>query len=170
METARTIFGRYSCREYLDKPISWGQIKVMLQAAMAAPTACNVQPWEFIIVDDSTQISRLGENSPLVIVICGVLTEEVWRKRFLSETWIQDCSAAAENLLLMAYDLGLGACWHIVHPVPEIIAKVKAVCEIPLNATPLCMITIGYPAENLAPKEKFKTSRIHKGTWNNYHV
>ena len=160
------IMTRTSIRQYKDQPVEQEKIDVMLKAAMAAPTAVNMQPWHFIVITDKNTINLLSgrqpTNAPLLIAVCGDTDKTTMPdgQGKLPNFWIQDVSAATENLLLAAHALGLGAVWTGVYPVMERTAEVANVLNCPQNIIPLAVVRIGYPDESPAPKDKFKEENI----------
>ena len=176
------IMSRASIRNFTGEAVPQEQLETILKAGMAAPSAMNVQPWRFIVVTDKDKIAEVfgaGPRSSMfttagaVIVVCGETT--FLRKPFGQpdgpETeqpnifWYEDCSAAAENILLAAHALGLGAVWTAGYPAQERIAPIAATLGIPANVVPLCIIPVGVPAENPAPKDKWKPENIHWEKW-----
>ncbi len=160
------IMTRTSIRQYKDQPVEQEKIDIMLKAAMAAPTAVNLQPWHFIVIDDKNSINLLSgrqpTNAPLLIAVCGDTDKTTMPdgNGKLPDFWIQDVSAATENLLLAAHALGLGAVWTGVYPVMERTAEVANVLNCPNNIVPLAVVRVGYPDEAPAPKDKFKQENI----------
>jgi nitroreductase len=158
------------------------EIETLLRAGMAAPTARNLQPWQFVVVTDSTvaaqmttgRVNRMYAEAPCLIVVCGEVTtmarphgapedaEPVERENL---NWPIDCSAACENILLAAHAMGLGGVWTACYPYPERYEVVKSVLGIPEKVMPLAVLPIGHPAENPAPKDKWKPEKIHYGRW-----
>ena len=160
------IMTRTSIRKYTDQSVEQEKIDIMLKAAMAAPTAVNLQPWHFIVIDDKELIGQLSSqqptNAPLLIAVCGDTDKTTMPdgKGKLPDFWIQDVSAATENLLLAAHAQGLGAVWTGVYPIPERTAEVARVLQCPKNIIPLAVVRVGYPAESPAPKNKFREDNI----------
>ncbi|MBR4390167.1 MAG: nitroreductase family protein [Prevotella sp.] len=161
------ILTRTSIRSYTDQPVEDTKIEKMLRAAMAAPTAVNKQPWHFIVVTSKEVLKSLSETNPhggmiakapLAIVVCGDMNKALEGNG--RDFWIQDCSAASENLLLAAHSMGLGAVWTAVYPDSERIASVSKVLELPSTLIPLNTIVIGYPAETPQPKDKWNEANI----------
>ncbi len=161
-ERLRFIFVRRSIREFTSEPVSDADVQALLEAAMAAPSARNTKPWHFVVVRDRGTLDRLAgthtfasplTRAPLGIIVCG--------EPALSEYWVQDTSAATENILLAAAALGLGSVWIGVHPKPEREAHVRDVLGIPEEITPLNLIAIGHPAESRPPRTQFDPSRVH---------
>ena len=174
------IFSRKSVRSYTDQPVSDQQVEQMLRAAMAAPTGMNVQPWRFVVVRDQAVKEALAgprggmiAQAPVVFVVCGetTLKRKPWGQPDAEEeevangNWSLDCSAAAENLLLAAEALGLGAVWTAAYPYEERVQPVREALGLPDNVTPLCVIPCGYPAGDDQPKDKWKPENIHYDKW-----
>ena len=159
------IMTRTSIRSFTGDSVSRENLETILKAGMAAPTAMNTQPWRFVVVTDKEKIAEVFGKGPrsgafttagAVIVVCG-LSEQMF--------WFEDCSNAAENILLAAHALGLGAVWTAGYPAMERIAPIQTALEIPENVTPLCIIPVGVPAENPEPKDKWKPENIHWEKW-----
>lgn len=164
------IFKRSSVRTYTGAAVSREEIETILKAGMAAPSGMNRQPWEFVAVDDRALLDKLGDALPYAkmlhqagaaIVICGDLEKDCSAP--YCSLWIHDCAAAAENILLAVEALGLGAVWTAVTPNENLVTAVKDILKLPGNIIPFCVIPIGHPAGNAAPKDKFKSEKIH---WN----
>ena len=167
-EALNCIMTRTSIRQYQDRPVEQEKVEQLLRAAMAAPTAVNKQPWHFYVLNTKEAINRLADASQrgsdmvrsaaLVVVVCGDMDKALEGKA--REYWIQDTSAATENLLLAAHALGLGAVWTGVYPMKERVEMTTKVLNLPENLVPLCTILIGYPAENPTPKDKWKPENV----------
>lgn len=163
------IHQRKSVRHFIkDKAVSDKDITTMVNAAMAAPTAGNKQPWEFIVIKDRVTLDKVSEclpygkflkNAPLAIVVAGN-TDRTF-EGIEKEYWVQDTSAATENLLLAAEAIGLGAVWTGVYPVPERVKDVSSVLSLPENIIPLNVIIIGYPEGVEQPLVKTKPEYVH---------
>lgn len=160
------IMTRTSIRQYKDQPVEQEKIDIMLKAAMAAPTAVNLQPWHFIVITDKKTIGLLSgkqpTNAPLLIAVCGDTDKTTMPdgKMKLPDFWVEDVSAATENLLLAAHALGLGAVWTGVYPAMERVAEVANVLNCPQNIVPVAVVRVGYPDEAPEPKNKFKEENI----------
>ncbi len=161
------IMTRTSVRSFTDKPVPAEAVETMLRAGMAAPTAVNKQPWHFVVVNSREKLDELAgtnrnakmlQEATLAIVVCGDMDKALPGKA--QEYWIQDCSAATENILLAAHALGLGAVWTGCYPMDERVKAVREVLRLPEHLTPLCVIVIGYPNENPAPKDKWKPENV----------
>ena len=164
-EAIKNIMTRTSIRKYTDQPVSKTDIETLLRAGMAAPTAVNRQPWHFVAVTDKAKLKELSggrggmlEQCALAIVVCGNMEKTMQGKG--QEFWIQDCSAATENILLAANALGLGAVWTGGYPIEERVASISKALKLPETIIPLCTIVIGHPAESPTPKDKWKPENI----------
>ena len=169
-----TIMTRTSIRQYTDQPVEKEKIEAMLRAGMAAPTAVNAQPWHFVVVSDKAKLGELAaanpragmlKSAPLAIVVCGDMTKAMEGKG--RQFWIQDCSAATENILLAAHDQGLGAVWTALYPMEERMQPVSEALKLPDTLIPLCTVVIGYPAEQPEPKDKWKPENISYNEYGN---
>lgn len=163
------ILTRRSIRKYKDKPVSDEQITSILRAAMASPSAGNMQPWEFLVIKDREILDKVPElhpyakmilETPIAIVVCCDTSKKV-REGF----WIQDCSAASQNILLAAHALGLGAVWCGIYPNEERTKAFQELLEMPSDVYPINIIPIGYPAEEKEPSDRFNEERIHYDFW-----
>ncbi len=161
------IATRTSVRDYEARPVEKEKIEKMLRAAMAAPTAMNKQPWHFVVVDQRNVLDALAgtnpyakmlKKAPLAIVVCGNTDKMIEGSG--RDFWIQDASAATENLLLAAHAMGLGAVWTGAYPSEERCISISKVLSLSDNLIPLNMIVVGYPAEQPQPKQKFKEENI----------
>ena len=163
----QNIATRTSVRSYLEKPVDAATVEKLLRAGMAAPTAVNRQPWHFVVVNEKSQLEALSktnpyssmlENAPLAIVVCGDMKKAL--EGNAREFWVQDCSAATENILLAANALGLGAVWTGAYPSEERCSAISEVLKLPENLIPLNIIVIGYPDGVNEPKDKWKPENI----------
>lgn len=166
------IMTRASVRSYSSRPVSEGCVDTLLRAAMAAPTAGNKQPWRFVVLRDRQTLDRIGEDfksmsmmkkAAVAIVVCGDTTATFPGEG--REYWVQDASAATENLLLAAHALGLGAVWCGVYPLSERVAALSDMLGLPSGIIPLNCIAIGYPEGDTEPKDKWKPEYIHYERW-----
>ncbi len=162
-----TIAARTSIRAYEDKTIEKDQIEKLLRAGMAAPSAVNKQPWHFVVVNDKAQLkaiakatpnARMAADAPLAIVVCGDMDKAL--EGNARGFWIQDASAATENILLAAQAMGLGAVWTGTYPDKDRCEAIQKLLQMPENIIPLNTIVIGYPAESPEPKQKYNEQNI----------
>ena len=168
MEALDAILTRRSIREYSDEIVTREQERQLLEAAMAAPSAHNKQPWHFIVIRDKTildkipefhQYSKMLRKASLAIVVCG--DQNIQDTDF----WIHDCSAATENILIAANAMGLGAVWLGVHPSEDLINNTKGLLGIPEHVTPLGIVSIGYPSVEKPPRQNYNPKRVHRDKW-----
>lgn len=170
------IMTRTSVRRYQpDRTIPADTVEMLLRAAMAAPTAVNKQPWQYVVVDNRADLDSLAASLPyakmlstasIAVVPCvdlgAVIDGETAERGF----WIQDVSASTENLLLAAHALSLGAVWTGVYPDTERVALVQKALGMPESIVPLCVVPVGYPEGGVpAPKDKWKPEKVHYNKW-----
>lgn len=169
MDTMKAILSRRSIRKYTKEPVPDSVVKEILEAAMSAPSAGNEQPWHFVVINDREILDAIPAFHPysqpltmasVAILICGDLTLEIHK-----DFWMQDCSAATENILIAVQAKGLGAVWLGIYPRPERVLGMQKLLGLPAHVIPLAVIPIGYPAENKLPADRFDTSRIHYNRW-----
>ena len=150
------IFHRTSIRKYLSKPVEDEKIKKLLQAAMAAPSAGNQQPWEFYVVKDKATLEKLSKTSPYATCCASAPVAFVacYRIHCTMPEYAQiDMSASVENLLLETDSLGLGAVWLGIAPLKERMEAVRTVLNIPENLDAFAIIPCGYP-ETIHPQQR----------------
>ena len=164
-ELMNAIFTRTSTRQFEDKPVENKYIIKLLRAAMAAPTACNQQEWEFCITDDKEIISRLSmvspyagpvANAPYVIVPC-------WHTDGLPAPMMAeiDMAMATQNILLEAEELGLGAVMIGIAPIPERMDAVAEILGLPENFKAFTIIPVGWPLNKRPQEDRYEPARIH---------
>jgi len=164
-----SILTRRSIRKYTGKEVTDEQLKELLKAGMSAPSAGNEQPWHFIIIRSKETFEKIMKVHPYskmlaeasaAIAVCGDESRQIHEGY-----WVQDCSAATENILIQANDMGLGAVWLGVYPRTDRVEAIKKILELPPEITPLCLISIGYPAETKEPANRYDEKRIHYEKW-----
>lgn len=161
----QTIYSRRSIRKFKsDKKVEYKKINKLLRAAMAAPSACNIQPWDFILIDDRETIEKIKNsieqygnyNTPLIMVITGNNANIPWK-----DNGIIDCALAMENIMIAAPTIGLGTVC-----IGGFNRKaVKEILGIPENIEPIGMLYIGYPNEHKKPRTKYLSEAVH---WNKF--
>lgn len=171
-DTLKTIFNRKSVRSFKNEIVSKDQLGMLVTAAMAAPTAVDKRPWEFMIITDKKILQELSEALPYAKMAAqagaAVIVLGDTEKQFGGTTanfWIMDCSAASENLLLAAESMGLGAVWTAIYPDEGRISKVREVLKIPDRYLPLNLIPVGIPTGKDQPKDKYNADQIHWEKW-----
>lgn len=168
------IFSRKSVRSYTQDPIPDEMLQTLVKAGMAAPSAMNRQPWEFIIINDRDTLDALAgklkyakmlSEAQAAIVVCSETMITLSDGTVVENNfWEHDASAATENILLAAEAMGLGAVWTAASDV-ERSAIVREALGITGTVMPLCVIPIGWPAGNDRPKDKWKPEKIHYNRW-----
>lgn len=165
----QAILSRRSIRKYTAQPVAESDVHRLLEAGMNAPSSANGQPWHFVVITDRKTLdavpsfhpySGMIKEAPLALVVCGDAPPDR-----ISGAWVQDCSAATENILVAANAIGLGAVWLGVHPIEERVAGVRRLLELPDGIRPLCIIVVGHPAESKPPANRFNPDRVHRDRW-----
>ena len=173
-EVIQNILTRVSNRRFTNEPVSDEHIETLLRAAMAAPSAMDYDPWHFIVVQDVELKRELKASLPYVkmmndsstgIVVCGDITlyERISKIEGEDNTlyWVQDCSAASENILLAAHSMGLAAVWTGIFPLQSRIKKLQVLLHLPAHIVPLNLIVVGHPAAPAMPKDKWDENKVH---------
>lgn len=168
------IFKRTSVRKYKTEPVSPEQVELLLKAGMAAPSAMNVQPWEFIVVQDRKNLNKIMEihpyssmlkEAPLAIIVCANTEKAAYEGFAEKKYWLQDCSAATQNIMLQAAEMDLGSVWLGTYPKEEIYQPISKIFNLPNNVVPVTIIALGHPDEEVKPKDKFNKAKIHYEKW-----
>jgi nitroreductase len=169
MDTMEALLTRRSVRQFEDKPVPEEMIRQILEAAMMAPSAINEQPWQFVVTTERERLDAVADihayvkmvlQAPVGILVCGDLTKEKY-----PGYWVQDCSAAMQNLLLAAHALGLGAVWTGIHPMEERVAAYRTLFELPEHIVPLGFVPIGWPTKQPKSPSRFQEERVHYNTF-----
>ncbi|MDE6444039.1 MAG: nitroreductase family protein [Muribaculaceae bacterium] len=150
-----------------SKGVEDNKVGTILRAAMSAPTGVNRQPWHFYVVTDKSILLELSEALPyckmakdagVAIVVCGD------RRKFLEGVddtlWVQDLSAASENILLAAHALGLGSVWTALYPHPDRMEKVKGMLGMEEEFVPFNVIPLGYVRTPHKPIDKWNSEAV----------
>jgi len=144
-------------------------VHALLQAVFASPSAMDARPWQFVVIDDTDLLRRLGAemphcemllSAPLGVLICADPAQER-----APGFWPQDCAAAAQNLLLAAHHLGLGAVWIGLYPMDDRMEAVRRAVAVPPEMVPFALIAVGFPAEQLSPENRFDPRKLHHNRW-----
>jgi len=169
MPALEAIKTRRSVRRFTAEPVAEELVDTILACGMQAPSACNEQPWHFVLLRERTLLEQVGginpyaayaRQAPLAILVAGDTSLEK-----CPGYWVQDCSACAENMLLAAHALGLGAVWTGIYPLPERLAGFQKLCGLPESVIPLALLVLGHPAQRPAPQDRFRPDRIHRDRW-----
>ncbi|MBQ9407214.1 MAG: nitroreductase family protein [Desulfovibrio sp.] len=170
MTALTAIFTRRSVRAFSSEPLTDQQVECLLAAGMAAPSAGNAQPWEFILLRDKQLLEKIpainpyaafAPQAPLGILICGNTTREKY-----AGFWIEDTSAATQNILLAAHALGLGACWTGIYPMQERVQGFRQLVGAPEYVLPMAFVSVGYPRKAVQTSvDRYKSDRVHHNVW-----
>ena len=167
MELKEVLLKRRSVRKFTEEPVYDEMIEELLHAAMSGPSACNKKPWDFYVITNEEKLEELKGASKftkfsakLAIVVCGNLLKALPLQ--MASYWIQDCSAATENILLRVTDLGLGAVWCGIHPQKKAEERVRTMLDIPKTQIPLNVIFIGHPAEEPEARDQYEEKCVHR--------
>jgi nitroreductase len=169
MDTLSAIFTRRSIRKYTAAPVSDETVKILLRAAMAAPSARNEQSWEFVVIRDRNTLKELPNISPFAAHVpsaqVAILVVGNRKLEAVPGLWVPDCSNATMNILLAAHSMGLGAVWTTLYPYEERMAGMRKLVLLPDHVVPLAIIPLGYPAEKKHREDRFKPEKIHYEKW-----
>ena len=169
MDAIDAIFSRRSIRKYSAETVPEELVTDLLRAAMAAPSAGNEQAWQFVVIRDRALLDAIPKFHPyaamlkyasVAILVCGDLSREKFRG-----FWVQDCSAATQNILLAATARGLGAVWTALHPMADREDGMRMLLGLPEHIVPLALVPVGYPGEHPGRADRFDQSRIHHERW-----
>ena len=169
MDCLAAIKTRRSVGAFKPDPVDDAAVETILRCGMQAPSACNEQPWQFVVIRDKAVLEKIGginpyaayaKNAPVAVLVAGDTALDK-----CGGYWVQDCSACAENMLLAAHALGLGAVWTGIYPLSERITAFQALFALPETVTPLALLVLGHPASTPAPQDRLRRERIHHDRW-----
>ena len=164
--TIDCIMSRKSVRKFDSRTVSAETIETILKAGMAAPSAMNKQPWKFVVVQDKQMLKTIADSmpnirtatAPMAIIVCGDMSKTL--DGVAREFWVQDCSAATQNILLATHSMGLGAVWNGLYPDLPRCKFISNLLQMDNRYIPLCVVPIGYPAEDPEVKNKWKPENV----------
>ncbi len=157
------INSRRSVRKFKSDQVSDGDVKEILEAAMNAPSAMNEQAWQFVVLrekalDDFLAInSNTPKGAPVGILVCGDLNKS------RDDFYIQDCSAATQNILLAVHSKGLGSVWTTIFPDARV--AVKKLLELPDHIVPFSFTPIGRPTTMQSAQSRYDEKKVHFNKW-----
>lgn len=169
MDLIDAIHTRRSIRKYTGAPVADDMIETILRAGMAAPSAGNQQPWQFVVITDRARLdaipafhpySRMVAQAPAAILVCGDPDGKKW-----PAFWVQDVSAATQNMLLAARDLGLGTVWVGIYPEQDRMDGFRRLCGLPAHIVPFALVPVGWPATPFEALDRFRPELVHRETW-----
>ena len=166
------LFTRHSIRKYTDEPIDGEHVKLLLEAALLAPSGKSVRPWEFVVVEDKEVLAKMSECRPfgsgpvakckLAIVVCGDPGK--------TDVWVEDCTIAATYIQLQAEALGLGSCWiqmrgRFDKDNNDSADLIRELLDIPGEQQVECIIVLGHTDEVRRPvdPDKLLWEKVHIG-------
>ena len=161
------LFHRVSIRKYQEKKVEPEKLDYILRASMAAPSACNQQPWEFYIVEDPEILEELSETTPYAKLTAKapVVIVTAYRKACTVPEYAQiDLSICMENMWLATDEVGLGGVWMGIAPLEDRMEKVEKIIGIPASQRAFGIFALGYPAEERTQQDRYDETRIHRVT------
>ncbi len=171
MKKIDSILDRRSIRRFTDQKIDDDSIKSILTAAMYAPSAVNLQPWHFVVIDQWPMMEKIMEVHPHArmlrtashaVVVCGDM-----HLQHADGYWVVDCGAATQNLLLAAHSLGLGSCWVGIHPREERKTAFSKLLSLPTHVLPFALVALGFPEEKKPRPHRFHPEKVKHNGWEN---
>ena len=169
MNTLEAIISRRSIRKFEEKPVPQEMVDELLKSAMYAPSAKNYRTWHFLVINERTKLDELSDLHPsakmlktatLAILVCGDRNLDPMDGYLAINT-----SAATQNILLAAHEMGLGSVWIGVFPREERIEEMVRYFNFPENILPVNLIAIGWPGEERPVPERFEPQKIHYNAW-----
>lgn len=169
MDTLKAIKTRRSIRKYKDQPVPKEMVDKMLEAAMYAPSARNYRSWQFVVIDDRKKLDAISDLHPyakmmkqatLAILVCGdksIEPEEGYNA--------VNCSAATQNMLLAAHDLGLGGVWLGVYPRRQRMQDISSYFKLPEHILPINLVCMGWPDVEIPIPERVEVEKVHSNGW-----
>jgi nitroreductase len=163
------ILARRSVRRFTAQDVEEKDVRKLLEAGMSAPSAGNERPWHFLVIRDRRTLEGVMEFHPYAkmlkecagaILVCGDPSLEKY-----PGFWMQDCSAATENILIMAVQLNLGAVWLGIYPIDERVNGLRELLAIPEDVVPFSLVPFGHPAEERKLIDRYDGERVHHEKW-----
>lgn len=169
IDVVTAIRNRQSIRKFTSKPIEDKVLNTILNAGLQAPTAKNKRPYHFVVIKDrsvlETLASRNSNASMLKDAACGILICGDSNTEGIREFLYADCAAAAQNILLCCYGLGLGAVWCGVVRNSDWQKLLAEEFGLPVKIEPIAVIPVGYPDEHREIAKRWEPAKIHIDTW-----
>lgn len=161
MDALEAIRTRRSIRNFTGDPIPRQDLEALIDAARLAPSGHNEQPWDFIVVTDRAMIDQLKVAAGWMEKACAIIAVVLDPS---SRWWLEDGSAAIQNILLAAHALGYGACWLEGYTLP-LEAKFKTLLGVPEDKRLLTLIPVGVPKERPEKEKKSLSAVLHWETF-----
>ena len=173
---------RRSIRKYKQLPVEREKLMLCLEAARLAPSACNAQPYRFIAVDEPAlkekvakaafsgiySACKFAQAAPVLVLVVsqrGKLSAWLGNQVQSTDFRLVDIGIAAEHFVLAAAEQGLGTCWLGVHPRQERMDGVRSLFTLPEHIIPMCGIALGWPAEQIPARTRYKEQVVHMEKW-----
>jgi nitroreductase len=169
MDALEAIFTRRSIRKFLPQAVSRAEIEELLQAAMAAPSAGNAQPWLFLVIADKIKLAQIPSIHPYAamcpesaaaILVCSDPGVEKY-----AGFWPQDCSAATQNFLLAARARELGTVWCGIYPAEERMRDFRKMFGLPEAVMPFALVALGRPDQPFGRRDRYDAAKVHWDVW-----
>ena len=170
MDVFEAIHTRRSIRKYTDEPVSDEDLQRILAAAMAAPTARNTQCWRFVAINDRALLEAIpavhpyagmAARAPLAVLVCADARVACQPDGY----WVEDASAAIQNMLLAARALDLGTVWCAVHPDPAYEEGIRRLFRLPEAIRALGLVVIGHPAREFTREDRYDPEKVRYNGW-----
>ncbi len=174
METIKNIETRKSVRKFKDEPLKEEEIHAILKAGMSGPCCVNAREWEFIVVTDKDMLNKMADgngkpagplrNCAMGMLICGNLEKSF---KPAPEYWVIDCSIAIENMILAAYDMGIGSVWLGTWPQMGRVENQEKLFDLPEHIVPHSIVAFGYPEdeETFVERDLYDETKVHFEKW-----
>ena len=175
MEDFKTLVQvRRSHRKFTEEEIAADDVRLILRAALMAPTSKGQRAWQFVVVDDKADIEKISDakdmgsqfmkDAPLLVVVLG--------DPLTNDCWVEDGSIAAYSMQLQAEDLGLGSCWAQMRgrglsDGTSADTVIRGILDIPENLSCLCVLAFGHKADERKPQneDRLKWEKVHAGKY-----
>lgn len=161
------ILKRRSIRKYKPENIDEKIMKEILKAGFSAPSARNLRPWRFVVIDDREKLKEIAEkcpnaamlkSAPAAVIVCGNIDES-------PEYWTDDCAAATQNILLAATYFELGSCWCAAYPKSARMEPLSEILLLPQNIKPYSIVALGKADEEKTATDRFEESKVKRNGW-----
>lgn len=169
MELLDAIYTRRCIRKFTGKVIADEMLQALLRAGMSAPSAHDLQPWRFVVMKDMNVLELIAAGHPYAKMLpqagCGIMVCGDRKVQEIDGFIVEDCSAAIQNMLLAAHDLGLGAVWCGIHPIEPLIALARETLHLPEHIMPVGLVVIGEPDQVRKPRNNYAPEKVHYDRW-----
>jgi len=169
MNVMEAILTRRSIRKYTGVLVSKDEIRQVIKAGAHAPSAMNLQPWNFFVVTEPALLQQLSDSHPYAKMMpqagcCIVVCADKEKQSILGYA-AEDCSAAIQNMLLAAKSMGLGTVWCGVYPMQARVDSVHELLQLPESIVPIGLVALGHPAEERQIEDRYDEKKVHWNQW-----